>query len=277
MYKFEDYKKSADYISQHVTILPKVAVILGSGLSSFADKVDNPVFLPYGDIPNFVTTTNFSHKGEMVIGYIDGVCVLLMCGRFHYYEGYEMEQVAYPVGVMKLLGIETLILTNAAGGINIDFNVGDFMLITDHIKLCDPSPMRGVNVPELGSRFFDMSYTYSPLLCKMSKKIANELNIKLQQGVYAYMPGPQFETPAEIRLLRILGGDAVGMSTVSEAIMAAKCGIKVLGISCISNMAAGVTENIITDDKVIEVTRNAMNKFEKLLSQIISNLGANSV
>lgn len=270
---YQDYVNSANYIKNKIKgEMPETAVILGSGLSAFSEEIEKADVIDYKDIPNFPESTVQSHKGKMYIGKIGNKNVLCMAGRFHFYEGYEMNEVAFPVRIMKLLGIKNLILTNAAGGINTDFVPGDLMLIQDHIKLCDASPVRGNNIKEFGERFFDMTYAYAPEYQKTALNAAKKLNIDLKTGVYAYMAGPQFETPAEIRALRTLGADAVGMSTVAETITAAQCGIKTLGISCISNMAAGMSGEKISDDDVCEVANRRMSDFVKLICEIIKNI-----
>ncbi|MBK5200650.1 MAG: purine-nucleoside phosphorylase [Spirochaetaceae bacterium] len=246
-----------------------IAIILGSGLGNLADKIENAIFIPYKDIPNFPLSTAPGHVGRLVIGTLSNKKVLCFQGRFHFYEGYDMATIVFPIQVLKFLNINNLLITNAAGGINTNFNVGDLMLITDHIKLTSENPLRGINPSFLGPRFFDMSYTYDRELIDLTKKIAKEQNLDLKEGVYHYLTGPSFETPAEIRMARLVGGDAVGMSTVPEAIAAVHMGIKVLGISCITNMAAGILEQPLTTEEVIKTGESVKLKFTALVSTIV--------
>lgn len=249
-----------------------IAVVLGSGLGGLADKLFDKQELDYSKIPHFPTSTVSSHAGKLMSGVLGGKRVLLMAGRFHFYEGYTFAQTAFPVRVMSLLNIPYLLVTNAAGGIDTSFVPGDLMCIADHIKFFSDSPARGEHIPEFGPRFFDLSEAYSKELRQIAFQCAEELSIPLKQGVYAFMPGPQFETPAEIRMLRTLGAHAVGMSTVAEVIAANQCGIKVLGISCISNMAAGVLDQPITDEEVVEVAGRISHRFQALVTSIIAHI-----
>lgn len=271
-HKFDDYKKSADYVLEKIDFKPEIAIILGSCLGNLADEIENPIVIDYKEIPNFLETTVSSHAGKLIIGQLSGKNVVCMSGRFHYYEGYDFEQLTIPIRVMHLMGVKTVILTNAAGAVNKDFVAGDIMIINDHIKLNGASPVRGKNIEEFGPRFFDMSYTYDREYIELAKKVSNESNIELKEGVYFYMPGPQFETPAEIRAIRILGGDAVGMSTVTEAIVAAHCGMKVLGLSLMSNMAAGVLDQPLTTEEVDETAEKSAEKFKVLLKNILKQM-----
>jgi len=272
MNTYEDYKKSADFILKKIDFKPEIGLILGSALGSLADEIEDKVIIDYKDIPNFLISTVESHAGKLILGKLSGKNIVCMSGRFHYYEGYDFEQLAIPIRVFKLLGVGTVILTNAAGAISNDYKPGDFMIIKDHIKLMGSSPVRGTNIPELGARFFDVSDMYSKNLRDITKKCALDLNIELQEGVYYFATGPQFETPAEIRAMRILGGDTVGMSTVTEAITAAHCGIKVLGLSLVTNMAAGVLDQPITTEEVDESGKAASSKLKKLLREIIKEI-----
>lgn len=272
MYQMSDYQKAADYIRENISGDPKTAIILGSGLGGLAQEAEQARRIPYSDIPLFPRSTVASHKGELVSGLLGQQEVLMMSGRIHYYEGYTMEQVVFPVRVFSLLGIERLIVTNAAGGINTAFSPGDLMLIEDHIKFFDDSPARGENLPAFGARFFDLTHAYSERLSGIARQAADRCGVPLQRGVYAYMPGPQFETPAEIRALRVLGADAVGMSTVPEVIAANQCGLEVLGISCISNMAAGILDCPVSDDEVVEVAGRVSGDFTALIKQILAML-----
>ena len=273
-----DFRESAEYINGIIKETPDIAVILGSGLGEFADRLDESVVIKYRDIPHFPTSTVSYQKGELVYGklkFSDGTQkkVLCMNGRFHYYEGWEMWQTAYPVGVFKLLSISKLIITNAAGGIGYNdtrvLTPGDLVCVTDHIKLSPDSPMRGANIPEFGDRFFDMQSVYDKDMQKLAFDSAARRGFSLKSGVYAYMAGPQYETPAEIRMLKLLGANLVGMSTVAEVIAAAQAGIRVLCISCVSNMAAGITGAALTEDEVCDTAASIKDKFGALLSDVI--------
>ncbi len=276
--KYADYLESAQYINNIIKETPDIAVILGSGLGEFAEKLSDAVIIPYRDIPHFPTSTVSYQKGELVFGkltYEDGTekRVLAMNGRFHYYEGWEMWQTAYPVGVFKLLGIDKMIITNAAGGIGYndtrELVPGDLVAVCDHIKLAPDSPMRGANIREFGERFFDMQSVYDKELIKIACECAAKRGFALKEGVYAYMAGPQYETPAEIRALKVLGANLVGMSTVAEVIFAAQVGIKVLCISCVSNMAAGITGDALTESEVLDTAAMISERFKHLLSDVI--------
>lgn len=269
---YDYFKKSSDYILERIEFKPEIAIILGSCLGNLADEIENQIIIDYKDIPNFLQTTVSSHAGKLIMGQLSGKNVICMSGRFHYYEGYDFEELTVPIRVMHLLGVETVILTNAAGAVNKDFVPGDIMIINDQIKLNGPSPVRGKNLEEFGPRFFDMSYTYDRDYIKLAKEVGKNSNIKLQEGVYFYMPGPQFETPAEIRAIRVLGGDAVGMSTVTEAIVAAHCGMKVLGLSLMSNMAAGVLDQPLTTEEVDETAEKSAENFKVLLKNILKEM-----
>jgi purine-nucleoside phosphorylase len=267
--KFEETKK---YIRKTTTSEPEIGIILGSGLGVLAEEIQNPTLLPYNEIPHFPVTTVEGHKGQLVIGELEGKNVVVMQGRFHYYEGYTMEEVVYPVRVMGQLGIKNLIITNAAGGVNLDFQSGDLMLIKDHINLLGTNPLIGPNIQQLGDRFPDMSEAYNPGLRKLAALTAKDLTIHVQKGVYAAVTGPSYETPAEIRYLRIIGADAVGMSTVPEVIAANHMGIKVLGISCITNMAAGVLPEKLSHDEVVETANRVKDTFIKLVKEVVRRL-----
>ncbi len=270
---YSDYVESADYIKSKIGgIVPDIAIILGSGLGDFADSLTDVITIRYGDIPHFPISTVSYQKGEFVFGKLGDKTVLAMNGRFHFYEGWELWQTAYPIFTMSLLGIKKLIITNAAGGINENYRPGDLVCVRDHIKLSLESPLRGANIPEFGARFFDMQSVYDKSLAETAHKTADKLGIKLQDGIYAYMGGPQYETPAEIRMLRTLGADLVGMSTVSEIIAAAQCKIAVLCISCVSNMAAGMTGAAITEEEVLEVGAKIKTSFASLVTEIIKTI-----
>ena len=268
---YELAKQSADFVKSQLGDIGDTAIILGSGLGGFAKKLSEVKSVSYEQIPNFPVSTVFGHEGKLISGLLGDSKVLVMQGRFHYYEGYSMEQVTFPVRVMALLGIKNLIITNAAGGVDTSFNPGDLMLITDHIKFFDSSPLRGKNDERFGERFCDMSEVYSKELLAVARKAAEEIG-GVREGVYFYMPGPSFETPAEIRAIRVLGANAVGMSSVPEAIVSVHSGIKVLGISCISNMAAGVLDRKLSHQEVIDTGKMVAEKFEKLLCKIIENI-----
>jgi len=270
--EYKNYAETADYIREHIAGQPDIAIILGSGLGTFAEELNDTIIIPYKDIPNFPVSTVQFHKGEFVYGTIRGKKVLAMNGRIHYYEGYEMWQTAYPVGVFKLLGIDKIIITNAAGGIDESYSLGELVCVKDHIKLVPDSPLRGINIPEFGERFFDMQSVYNKNYIKSAHDIADKLEIPLKDGVYGYMAGPQFETPAEIQMLKTIGATLVGMSTVAEVIMAAHCGIPVLCISCVSNMAAGITGAAITHDEVVETGKMIADKFKRLVTEIIGEM-----
>ena len=264
---YNQIKGSAEYILAQTRIRPKIAIILGSGLNPIASEIENAARIPYKNIPRWNSTTNPDHEGVLIVGTLDKIPVAVMNGRLHQYEGNSMKECAYPVAVFKAMGIEKIIITNAAGGINTDYKNGDFVLLTDHIKFFNDGPLTGEDASILGgNRFFDMSDTYSEYLRnRVAGAFEAEGGKKLQQGVYAYMPGPQFETPAEIRMLRVLGADVVGMSTVPEAIMAAACNMKVLGISVVSNMAAGVLNQKLSGGDVNETCASIKEDFKALL------------
>ena len=265
----EQYRESAEYLRGRIGRTPDIAVVLGSGLGAFADTLTDPIVIPYREIPHFPISTVSYQKGEMVIGRRGDKLVLAMNGRFHFYEGWEMWQAAYYVGVLKLLGVGALIITNAAGGVNESLRPGDIVCVCDHIKLTAESPMRGLNIPELGVRFFDMQKVYDPALAELAHSAAKAGGFSLSNGVYAFMSGPQYETPAEIRMLRLLGADVVGMSTVPEIIAAAHCGISVLCLSAVTNMAAGITGAAITEEEVLETGAVIRSRFVDLISAVV--------
>ena len=266
----ETIRKSAGYLLTRFDEIPETVIVLGSGLGGFADTLDNKKTVAYSEIPGFLTSTAPGHAGKMIYGEINGKKVLCMSGRFHFYEGYKMQDIGFFVRVLKVAGVKNLIVTNAAGGINSSFKPGDLMLITDHIKFFDDSPLRGENYGELGPRFNDMSEAYTPALGKIALDAAKAENIDLKQGVYAFMPGPSYETPAEIKMLSVLGADAVGMSTVPEVITAAHCDMKVLGISCITNFAAGIGKEKLSHDDVKKVADENAEKIKRLITKILS-------
>ena len=287
-YTVKMMQEAAEYIKSQISIQPEVGLILGSGLGVLGDDVENAVRIPYQDIPHFPLSTVVGHAGQLVIGTLKGRPVLVMQGRFHFYEGYSMQVIGFPVRVMKLLGIEiqvikfiggaimillgieSMIVTNAAGGCNPKFNPGDLMIITDHIKFFDESPLRGPNIDEFGPRFNDMSEPYTKKLGDLAIRVAKKLGFSLRKGVYAHMAGPSFETPAEIRMLQVLGADAVGMSTVPEVITAIHSGMKVLGISCITNMAAGILDQPLNHEEVLETGAMVRDTFASLIKGVLA-------
>lgn len=265
-FTFADYQTSADYLRGRLSgFVPKVAMVLGSGLGYLAEKVENPISVPFFAIPYFRRSTAPGHAGRLVFGKLNGQNVAVMQGRFHYYEGYSFEDVTFPIRVLRLLGAQTLIVTNAAGCVNENWNAGDLMLISDHIKLMLNSPLCGANLPEFGVRFPDSSYNYTPALRAIARKVAEEQNINLREGVYMYMSGPQYESPAEVRACRILGADAVGMSTVPEVIIARHCGMNVLGFTLLTNMAAGILDQPLTEDEVLVAAEAGKERFSGLI------------
>lgn len=276
MLTYNQVKGSAEFIMAHTRVRPKIAIILGTGQSSIASEIEGAVRIPYKNIPRWNATTQKSHEGVLIIGTLNRVPVAVMSGRLHFYEGNSFAECAYPIAVLKALGIEKIIMTNAAGGINTEYKPGDFVMISDHIKFFDDSPLRGEDASIFGTgRFFDMSDTYSEYLRnRVAGEFTDETGIALKSGVYAFMPGPQFETPAEIRALRVLGADLVGMSTVPEVIMAAACNIKVLGISVVTNMAAGVLQRALTLSEVDDVCKAVDGDFKKLVRTAVRVLAA---
>ena len=250
---------------------PDVGVILGSGLGELADEYCQ-ISIDYKDIPGFEASTVVGHKGRLVFAEINGKKVVMMQGRFHFYEGHSIQKVVFPVKVMKRLGVEKLIITNAAGGVNASFKPSDLMIITDHINFMGTNPLIGINDDSLGLRFPDMSEIYTPEYVELVKKVGHETGVDLQEGVYFAFTGPSYETPAEVKMARILGADAVGMSTVPEAIVASWAGMKVIGISCICNSAAGVSTVGLSHEEVIAAANKAKDKFIKLVKEIIRKL-----
>ncbi|PAV29554.1 purine-nucleoside phosphorylase [Virgibacillus profundi] len=264
--------EASSFIQNKLSIKPSIGLILGSGLGILADEIEDSVAISYKDIPHFPESTVAGHKGQIVAGTLEGKQVIAMQGRFHYYEGYSMKQVTFPIRVMKQLGIEGIIVTNAAGGINTSFSPGDLMLITDHINNMGNNPLIGKNNDELGARFPDMSQCYDRQYIKHAEDCSKELGLTIQKGVYVGNTGPVYETPAEIKMLRTFGGDAVGMSTVPEVTVAAHAGVRVLGISCISNMAAGILDQPLTHTEVIETTDKVKEDFLLFVKKIIHSL-----
>ena len=264
----ETIQDAADYIRKKIGGKPQIGIILGSGLGPLVGAIEQPIELDYSDIPGFPETTVAGHAGKLVYGILGGRRVLVMKGRFHLYEGYDISQVVFHIRVFKLLGIENLLVTNAAGGVNTGFKPGDLMLITDHISFFAPSPLRGRNLEEFGTRFPDMCEVYDSSLIETAREAAGKEGLVLREGVYTFAQGPMFETPAEIRALRILGTDAVGMSTVPEVITARHSGMKVLGISCITNKAAGVHGQPLNHKEVMDTAKQVEKSFTALVTRI---------
>ena len=261
--------ESINFIKTKINTKPEIGLILGSGLGDLADRIDNPIKIKYEDIPGFPISTVEGHEGQLVFGKLSGKNVVAMQGRFHFYEGYPIADVVFPVKVLIKLGIESLFVTNAAGGVNVEFQPGDLMIIDDHINLAGVNPLIGKNNEEDGARFPDMTNAYTPEYMEIAKKVSNDLGLNVKKGVYAWMTGPTYETPAEVRMVRTLGGDAVGMSTVPEVIIAKHQGIKVLGISCITNMAAGVLDEPLNHEDVVKTSKRVKSEFQNLIKNII--------
>lgn len=257
------------YIESKLAEKPSIGLVLGSGLGVLADEIEAPTIIHYNDIPHFPVSTVEGHAGQFVIGKMCGKTVIAMQGRFHFYEGYSMKEITFPVRVMKAIGVNHIVLTNAAGGVNKEFNAGDLMLITDHINMTGHSPLMGANENELGPRFPDASNIYD---AEFNSKViveAKNIGIELKEGVYFYNTGPAYETPAEVKLAAILGGDAVGMSTAPEALVAAHGGLKVTGISCITNMAAGIQKTALNHEEVVETANRVKKTFIQLVKKIV--------
>ncbi len=265
-------EEAASFLRGKLSGMPELALILGSGLGILGEEVEEAVSFEYGDIPHFPVSTVEGHAGRLIAGTLEGKQVLVMQGRFHLYEGYDGDAVTFPVRVMRALGVKTLIVTNAAGGVNMDYDPGDLMLIQDHINLMFRNPLIGPNDARLGPRFPDMSEGYSKRLRTLARAVSEELGIKLQEGVYCGVLGPSYETPAEIRMIRMLGGDAVGMSTVPEVIAARHSGMEVLGISCISNAAAGILDQPLSHQEVMETAEQVKDTFLKLVRAIVARV-----
>ncbi|MBO4890441.1 MAG: purine-nucleoside phosphorylase [Lachnospiraceae bacterium] len=271
---YEKLKNCYDSVRNKTSFEPLVALVLGSGLGKFAEEIDVECKVPYSDIEGFPTSTVPGHAGQFVFGYIDKVPVVCMQGRVHYYEGYPITDVVLPVRLMAMMGAKYLFLTNASGGINRDFKAGDFMMLTDHISCFAPNPLIGPNIDEIGTRFPDMSHVYDPILQDIIMSVADDFEITMQKGVYAQLTGPSFESPAEIRMLAKMGADAVGMSTVVESIAANHMGLKICAISCVCNLAAGISETPLTHDEVQEAAAKAAPLFKQILRESIIRIGA---
>jgi purine-nucleoside phosphorylase len=263
---------AVEYIQSQLEIKPTIGLILGSGLGDLAEQIENPTIIPYGDIPYFPVSTVEGHKGQFVVGQLGKQKVIAMQGRFHYYEGYGMEDVVLPVRVLKKLGVEYLIVTNAAGAVNESFELGDLMIITDHINFMGDNPLIGKNLDTFGPRFPDMSEAYNQELVHKIETWGQELGMTMRKGVYCAMSGPTYETPAEVRMVRTLGADAVGMSTVPEVITAVHSGLKVMGISCMTNMASGILDQPLSHDEVVVTSQKVKEQFKQLIKKIVDNI-----
>ncbi len=273
MIQTSQYREAADYIASLLVTCPETAIILGSGLGALADRIADPIVIPYNDIPHFMTSTAAGHKGNLITGTLGGKPVLAMQGRFHYYEGYTMQQVTFPIRVMKLLGVKNLLVSNAAGGINTSFHVGDLMIIRDHINMM-PNPLIGPNNADFGTRFPDMTRTYDREFKRIVMEIARANNIPLQKGVYVALTGPSFETPSEYAMYGRVGADAVGMSTVPEVIVARHAGLRVFGMSVITNEGYHFADDFVNDGAdVIEAANRATEVMTFLFSELIARVG----
>lgn len=261
--------ESVEYIESKTNLEPKIGIILGTGLGEFVDKIENQIIIPYEDIPNFPVSTAPGHKGRLVIGECKGKAVFCMQGRFHYYEGYSMQDVTYPIRVMQKLGIEKIIITNACGGLDPNLTPGDLLVIDNHINFMGDNPLIGPNLEEFGPRFVDMSKPYAPELIRLAHEAAKKTDILLKQGVYVSYSGPSFETAAEIKLFHSFGGSVVGMSTVPEVIVANHGGMKVLAISCITNLGTGILEQPLSAEEVFETANKVGAKFRRLIENIV--------
>lgn len=268
---YDKLMRCYESFQNRIDFRPEAAIVLGSGLGDYADDIRVEAELDYGEIEGFPVSTVPGHAGKFIFGYVGDVPVVCMKGRVHYYEGYPIQDVVLPARLMKLMGAKILFLTNASGGINPSFAAGDFMMITDHVSLWAPNPLVGANIDELGVRFPDMTHVYDSGLQNIIRKAAGDCGISLKEGVYAQLTGPSFESPAEIRLLHKLGVDAVGMSTVVEAIAANHMGMKICGISCVCNLAAGMTDQPLTHEEVQEAANAAAPKFRRLVSESVAN------
>ena len=272
-FAFSDYTRAAEAIRDRIgDFSPEIALVLGSGLGGLAELIPAPLVIPYGEIPGFSASTAPGHAGRLVLGELEGRAVAVMQGRLHAYEGYSFEEVCFPLRVLRLLGCDKLLITNASGGVNLDFRAGDICLITDHMKFFMDSPLRGENLPEFGVRFPDSTHLYTPRLQEVARQAARDLGERIVEGVYMYFPGPSYETPAEIRAIRTLGGDLVGMSTVPEVIAAGHAGMEVLGFSLVSNAAAGITGETLTEQEVLDAAEAAKERFSALVRRCIGRM-----
>ena len=269
---FDRIEAAAHFLQHKVEVHPRVAVVLGSGLGGLAERLVDPLTIPYAEIPHFPTATVHGHRGNLVVGRLGSTPIVAMQGRFHYYEGHDLDAVTLPVRVLRAFGVKTLILTAATGGIRADLRPGDLVCLADHLNLIGSNPLRGINDDRLGLRFPDMSRVYSSELRKVAAEEAARLGTGLGEGVYACLPGPSYETPAEIRMLRTLGADVVGMSTVPEAIVARHAGLDVLAFALVTNAAAGLTGQAITHDEVIEAGREAGERLAALIEAVVGRI-----
>jgi purine-nucleoside phosphorylase len=274
---YERAEHATRVIRSRISVEPRIALVLGSGLGGFADEFEEAVGIPYEEIPGFMRSTAQGHAGRLVIGKIDSVPVLAMQGRVHYYEGYSLEEVTFPIRTFGLLGVKTIVLTNAAGGINVQLTQGALMVISDHLNLMGVNPLRGPNDERFGPRFPDMSAVYSPELQEIVVDEAKAIGVEVRRGIYGALSGPSYETPSEIHLLRNLGADAVGMSTVPEAIVARHMGLEVLGISCITNMAAGISDDPINHEEVMATGDRVRETFSDLLRRVIAAINSRTI
>ena len=268
----KNFLETVNYIKKQVKEIPKIAIILGYGLGSLAEEIEEKTVISYKDIPNFPVSTVKGHKGELIFGKLNNIQVIAMNGRFHYYEGYDLKETTYPIRIFKLLGVETVILTNAAGGINLNFQKGDLMIIEDQLSFFAESVLRGANLDEFGERFIDMGDVYTKEYIEILKPIMKKITGKCLSGVYAYMKGPTYETKAEIRALRTLGADCVGMSTVPEAVVARHSGLKCIGITCITNMAAGIIDEVLSHDDVKETAKKVETNFKEVIKELVTKI-----
>lgn len=264
-----EINESTSYLNNKISNTPDVGIILGSGLGGLADLIEDPIIIPYENIPNFPVSTVKGHAGRLIIGKLSGKKIIAMQGRFHFYEGYPLTQVTFPIRVLADLGISRLIVTNAAGGVNKSFVPGDLMIIKDHINFTGSNPLIGPNLDLKGPRFLDMTEAYNKELIELARDVGKKCNISLKEGTYMWFTGPSYETPSEVNLASILGADAVGMSTVPEVIIANHESIDILGISCITNMAAGILDQPLKHDEVVQTSLKASDKFERLIIEII--------
>lgn len=270
-FQYDQVRESVDFLRGQVGTFPPVGLILGSGLGELAEEVEDPDVVPYGQIPGFQETSVESHAGNLVFGELRNQSICLMQGRYHYYEGYDVQELVFPIRTMWGLGIQTLLVTNASGAINRNLEVGDLVCLTDHINFLGTNPLIGYNEDDIGSRFVDMTEAYDSELGKLAHDRAEDLEVDLKKGVYLATTGPSLETPAEIRMFDTLGADLVGMSTVPEVIAANHCGMKVLGLSCVTNMAAGISDSPLDHEEVIETTQLVKDDFKDLVKSILAS------
>jgi len=272
MYTINEYREAAQFLQSKISSPPEALLILGSGLGSLADELTNQVIIPYSEIPYFKTPTAPGHVGQLVAGRLFGRNVLCMQGRFHIYEGYKPAEASFPVRVAAMLGATRLVITCACGGVNMDYSVGDLVMLTDYINLTHPGPLVGMDITGFDARFIDMSHAFDREYLALAGDKAKSLGITLKKGIYFYMPGPQFETPAEIRAARILGGDLVGMSVVNEVIMARRMGMRVAGFGLVTNMAAGILDVPLTEEEIFTEGRKARERFGGLLGLFVKEM-----